>query len=647
MCGLAGLFRLAGKGRGNLDTDAGADLRRMTDAMTHRGPDGDGFLVEPGVALGHRRLVIIDPEGGHQPMFNEDGSVAIVFNGCIYNHLDLRPELEALGHRFASRCDTEVIVHAWEAWGPACLERLAGMFAFAIWDRNRNCLFLARDRLGKKPLHYATLPDGRFAFASELSGLTALPTLPRRIDPAAVDDFFAYGFVPEPATIWRDIRKLPAAHSMLIGPDRIVPAPACYWRIPLAEQAMAEAEAVRALDAHLVRAVRARLIADVPLGAFLSGGVDSSAVVAVAAGLKAQPLDTFTIGFFGADERPLSEQVATRYHTAHHSEAATVDYIAAARAQAAVYGEPFGDHSSVPTLRVCELARRDATVALSGDGGDEIFAGYRRHRWHRIAETARRTLPAAARKRLLAPLARAYPKLDRAPRWLRAKHTLTEISLDAAAGYYRTLCKLHHDQRRALFSPALRAALDGHDPAEQVAALMAEAETETDDPVRQAQFVDLRHYLPGDILTKVDRAGMAHSLEVRAPLLDHTLVEWAVSLPTALKLRGASGKHIFKQALAPRVPGALLHRPKQGFAAALAAPLRAGSPRLRERLLGPAMQESGLFDADAVAAMIEAHASGGSDHSQALWQLLVFEGFLAREAALPGAAPRVPETALS
>ncbi len=594
MCGLAGLLHLSG----GIEPDRAA-LRRMTDAMAHRGPDGEGFFVEPGVALGHRRLAIIDPAGGDQPMFNEHGSVAIIFNGCIYNHLELRPELEALGHRFASRCDTEAVIHAWEAWGPACLDRFVGMFAFAVWDRNRDCLFLARDRLGKKPLHYVTLPDGRFAFASELGALATLPELPRRIDPAAVDDFFAYGFIPEPATIWQGVRKLPAAHSLLIERGRPIPAPRRYWRVELTEQPMAEAEAVRALDAQLVRAVEARLISDVPLGAFLSGGVDSSAVVAIAAGLRDRPLDTFTIGFFGADERPLAEQMARRYRTAHHAEPATVDYIAASREQAAIYGEPFGDHSSVPTLRVCELARRDATVALSGDGGDEIFAGYRRYQWHRIAEAARRALPGVARRRLLAPLAAAYPKLDRAPRWLRAKYTLTEISLDAAAGYYRTLCKLHHDQRRALFAPELRAALDGHDPAQQVAALMDAAET--DDPVRQAQYVDINHYLPGDILTKVDRAGMAHSLEVRAPLLDHRLVEWAVALPQSLKLRGRSGKHVFKRALETRVPAELPYRRKQGFAAALAAPLRAGAPRLRERLLGPAMQESGLFDAAAVA----------------------------------------------
>ena len=640
MCGLAGLLHLTG----GIEPDRAA-LRRMTDAMAHRGPDGEGFFVAPGIALGHRRLAIIDPAGGDQPMFNEDGSVAIIFNGCIYNHLELRPELEALGHRFASRCDTEAIVHAWEAWGPACLDRFVGMFAFAIWDRNRDCLFLARDRLGKKPLHYATLPDGRFAFASELGALAALPELPRRIDPAAVDDFFAYGFIPEPATIWQGVRKLPAAHSLLIERGRPIPSPRRYWRVPLIEQPMAEAEAVRALDAHLVRAVGARLIADVPLGAFLSGGVDSSAVVAVAAGLRDRPLDTFTIGFFGADERPLAEQMARRYRTAHHAE----------RGNGRLHrGQPRAGRDLRRAVRRSLLGADAARLRARPARRDGGAVGRRRRRDfcrlpplpvapHRRGRTAR-AAGVAARRRLLAPLAAAYPKLDRAPRWLRAKYTLTEISLDAAAGYYRTLCKLHHDERRALFSPGLRAALDGHDPAAQVAALMDAAET--DDPVRQAQYVDLNHYLPGDILTKVDRAGMAHSLEVRAPLLDHRLVEWAVALPQSLKLRGRSGKHIFKRALEKRVPAELLYRRKQGFAAALAAPLRAGAPRLRERLLGPAMQESGLFDAASVAALIDAHASGRFDHSQALWQLLVFEGFLAREAAVPGAAPRVAAAAL-
>ncbi len=447
------------------------------------------------------------------------------------------PELQALGHVFRSdHSDTEVILHAWESWGPDCLQRFSGMFAFALWDRNRQCLFLARDRLGKKPLYYATDTAGRFVFASELAALARDEALPRRIDPAAVEDFFAYGYVPDPQSIFAGIRKLPPAHFLLLTRDPLArdggpAAPQRYWRPEATACPAQEDEAEAELIERLRAAVRRRLIADVPLGAFLSGGVNSSAVVALAAGLRATPLDTFTIGFEGGeDETPHAALVARRYGTRQHNErAAATDMIEAARLQGRIFGEPFGDSSAVPTHSVCALARRHATVALSGDGGDEVFAGYRRYRWHGLVEQARAVLPAPARRRLIGGLARLYPKLDRAPRWLRAKYTLTELSLDSALGYYRTVARVQDEQRRALFSPALRAALDGHDPSSRIAALMAESGT--DDALRQAQYVDLQTWLPGMMLVKVDRASMANSLEVRAPFLDHDWCPGASACP--------------------------------------------------------------------------------------------------------------------
>lgn len=625
MCGIAGIFHPTG----SVPVDAGL-LRRMTTALAHRGPDGDGFHVEPHVGLGHRRLAIIDIGGGHQPMFNEDGSVAIVFNGEIYNFAELRPKLEALGHRFASdHSDTETIVHAWESWGPDCLRHLSGMFAFAIWDRGKNCLFLARDRMGKKPIYYATDAAGRFVFASEMAALAEVPTLPRRIDPAAVEDFFAFGYVPEPGSIFQGIRRLPAAHFLLLQRGAAAAEPRRYWDMPAGRTEGATPEA---LIGRLRAATATRLVSDVPLGAFLSGGVDSSAVVAMAAGLRADPLDTFTIGFEGAeDETPFAAQVATRYATRQHTErAAAVDVIDAARLQGRIFGEPFGDSSSVPTFSVCALARRHATVALSGDGGDEVFAGYRRYRWHSLVESARKMLPAGVRRHAVGTLARLYPKLDRAPRWLRAKHTLTELSLDSALGYARTVTKVQHARRRALFSPTLRAALDGHDPTARIPALMAAG---GDDPLRQAQYVDLHTWLPGDILTKVDRASMANSLEVRAPFLDHDFFHWGFSLPPDEKLRGGDGKYLLKRALEPYVPRDVLYRPKQGFATSPAVTFRREAGRLRARLLGEAMRDGGLFSATAVARLIDEHAAGKFDHSAALWLLLVFEGFLAAAAA--------------
>ncbi len=632
MCGVAGVFHLGG---GTVDA---AELARMTGAIVHRGPDQEGFHLEPGLGLGFRRLAIIDLSGGGQPMFNEDGSVAIVFNGEIYNHLDLRRELQAKGHVFANLCDTEAIIHAWEEWGPACLDRLAGMFAFAIWDRNRRTLFLARDRLGKKPLYHATTPDGRFVFASELAALAEVSALPRRIDPRAVDEYCALGYIPDPGSIYRDIFKLPAAHCLTVTAAAGVGTPRRYWGLGPGEAPSGEAEAAEELARRLRASVAARLIADVPLGAFLSGGLDSSAVVALAAQSRDRPLDTFTIGFpGGADERPAAALVAARYGTLQHEEAVRApDILDAARAQAAIYGEPFGDASSVPTLAVCRLARRFATVALSGDGGDEVFGGYRRYRWHLLAEAVRARVPAGLRRQVIGRMARLYPKLDRAPRFLRAKTTLTEISLDAALGYYRTVEKTHAEERRSLFSAATRAAIDGHDPADRFAALMAEVAEA--DPLRQAQYVDCNTYLPGDILPKVDRASMAVSLEVRCPILDHDLVSWGLSLPAGLKRRGIEGKRVFRRAMAPYLPGAILGRGKQGFATPLGPALRTRGAELRSRLLGAEMLDSGLFRREQLGRLVEEHESGRFDHSATLWLLLVFEGFLAAEARAPGAA---------
>ncbi len=639
MCGIAGIFHPSGGG-----TVDAALLRRMTDALAHRGPDGEGFHLEPGIGLGHRRLAIIDPAGGQQPMFNEDGSIAITFNGEIYNFADLRPELAALGHVFRNRCDTETIIHAWESWGPACLDRLTGQFAFALWDRRQGTLFLARDHFGKKPLYYAADRLGRILFASELAALAQVPTLPRRIDPAAVGDFLALGYVPDPGSIFAGIRKLPPAHCLELRVGEAPAAPRRYWRVPVAPQAIELPEAAERITDLLGRATARRMVADVPLGAFLSGGVDSSAVVAFAARQRATPLDTFTMGFDGAeDETPFAAAVAARYGThQHNARVAAIDLFDAARAMGHVFGEPFGDISAPPTHAVCALARRHATVALSGDGGDEVFAGYRRYRWHLLVEGARRYLPAPVRRHAIGTLARLYPKLDRAPRFLRAKHTLTELSLDAARGFAASQVRMQDAQWRALLSPDLRGALDGHDPMARFVTTFAEVADAP--PLAQAQYADLHTWLPGDILVKVDRASMANSLEVRAPFLDPEMVAFGLSLPAALKIAGGAGKHVLKQALAAHLPQDLLWRPKQGFASSPAALFRAETARLRARLLGPAMADSGLFAADAIGRLIDENAAGAFDHAQKLWLLLAFEGFLAAESG--AAAPALTEPAL-
>jgi asparagine synthase (glutamine-hydrolysing) len=627
MCGIAGIFYASA----NISPEI-QRVKNMTDAIAHRGPDGEGFYTAPGIALGHRRLAIIDPAGGHQPMFNEDRSVAIVFNGEIYNFETIRAELCALGHVFQNRCDTETIIHAWESFGEACVERLSGMFAFALWDENQQRLFCARDRLGKKPFYYSWVGED-FVFGSEIAALAAIPGLSRRISPLAVDAFFAHGYVPEPGSIFEGIHKLPPASTLTLDRGNPTPRIKRYWQPRPGDAPADEVEAAAELRARLSDAVACRLVSDVPLGAFLSGGVDSSAVVAMAAGLRNTQLDTFTIGFEGAeDETPYALQVAERYHTRQHNDrAAAADMIAGARQQARIFGEPFGDSSSVPTLTVCRLARRHATVAISGDGGDEVFGGYRRYRWHRLISGVRQHVPSGLRRQAIGRLAALYPKLDRAPRFLRAKHTLTELSLDDAQGYARTITRCHTAQRRRLFSPWLRAQVAGHDPDAALAAVMGEAEGA--DPLLQAQLADLATWLPGDILTKVDRASMAASLEVRAPFLDYQFLEWGLGLPSALKIGPSGGKHILKRALEPLLPHEILYRPKQGFASDLAPLFRREMPRVRALLLGEPMMGSNLFDATAIAQLLDEHATQKADHAQPIWLLLAFEGFLADLAA--------------
>lgn len=621
MCGFTGILHFEAQG----EIDAGL-LRCMNDAIAYRGPDGDGFHVEPGVGLGHRRLSVVDVAGGGQPMYNEDETVVIVFNGEIYNFPQLRPELQALGHVFRNRCDTEAVIHAWESWGPDCLLHLSGMFAFALWDRRQGVLFIARDRLGKKPLHYGRTSEGHLVFGSELAALAAVPGLSGQIDPEAVDDFFALGYIPDPRTIYSAIRKLPAAHYLLLRHGDALE-PQRYWEPPTRSSPCEEGEAIEKMRALLSSSTQKRLMADVPLGAFLSGGVDSSAVVAVASQLQASPLATFTIGFPGAeDETPLARLIATRYGTEQHEEVARPDYLDAARRQAQVFGEPFGDSSSVPTEAVCALARRHVTVAISGDGGDEVFAGYRRYRFHQLAESVRAFLPAGVRRSVIGELARIYPKLDWAPRWLRAKHTLTELSLDSALGFYRTIAKVQHDQRRALFSSSLRTELGDYDPAGRVGQLMDRCDD--NDSLLQAQFVDVGLYLPGDILTKVDRTSMAHSLEVRAPFLDHEMVEWGMQLPASLKLKGKNGKWVVKKALEPLVPNEILYRTKQGFATSLAQLFRDNHELVQSRLLGSSMADSGLFDLEVLNRLLKEHLSERINHAGVLWLLLTFEGFL-------------------
>ncbi|MCG8355096.1 MAG: amidotransferase 1, exosortase A system-associated [Kiloniellales bacterium] len=635
MCGIVGIFDH--RGQRPIDRDL---LSSMNDSQVHRGPDDSGLFVEGGIGLGHRRLSIIDVSGGQQPLFNEDHSVVVVYNGEIFNYRELAKTLTAAGHTFRTVSDTEVIVHAWEEWGEACVERFRGQFAFALWDRNQQTLFLARDRLGIKPLHYAALPDGTFLFGSELKSLLGYPGLPREIDPFAVEDFFGYGYVPDPRTIYRDIAKLPPGHCLTLRRGAPLPKPKSFWEISF-EPGLGSNEAAicEELVERLREAVEMRLISEVPLGAFLSGGVDSSAVVSLMAQTSSDPVRTCSISFGDPDydESRYARQHAERYGTQHRQHQVGPDSFDLVDRLAQMYDEPFADSSAIPTYHVCAVARQNVTVALSGDGGDEVFAGYRRYRWHHYEEAVRGLVPDRLRTLVFGPMGALYPKLDWAPKPLRAKTTLEALARNSADAFFHSVSVVADRHRRKLLSDSLRRELQGYEAVEQVRRHMAEAPAEHH--LAKVQYVDMKTYLPGDILTKVDRASMASSLEVRVPILDHKFVEWAAGIRSDFNLRGRQGKYIFKKALEPHVDNDILYRDKMGFAVPLTGwfrgPLR---DRLRNSIMDGALAETGFFEMGYVRTLVNQHLSGTHEHSAILWSLVMFDSFLRHVHTKPSAS---------
>lgn len=625
MCGLAGIA-LARETRVDERT-----LVAMRDAQRHRGPDDAGLYLGTAVGLGHRRLSIIDPAHGHQPMVDETAGLALVYNGELYNAALLRTELESQGMRFATRCDTEVLLRAWQCWRERCLARLRGMFAFAIWDMRSRRLCLVRDQVGIKPLHYAFTRAGDLVFASELKGILAHPGVARDLSPQALEEYLALGYVPAPKCIFRDVFKLPPGHWLSWTASERMPSPRQYWDLPFrVDRTLTEADALEQLREHLDETVASQMVADVPLGAFLSGGVDSSAVVASMTRASADPVRTCSIGFTQAhfDESGYARKVAAHLHTLHFERQVDGDDLTLLDVLAASYDEPFADSSALPTWRVCELARRHVTVALSGDGGDENFAGYRRYRLHAAECRVRHLLPAAARAPL-GWLGHRWPKMDWAPRCLRAKTTLQALARDATSAYFHSVSIVPAALRQQLYSAGFKRDLQDYSALSVFSGHAAKAPT--DDPLSLAQYLDFKTWLPGDILTKVDRAGMAHSLEVRVPLLDHRFVEWASSLRSDLKLRHGTGKFLFKKSLESDLPQEVLYRRKMGFSVPLAAWLRGPlRPRLLHATRSGALVESGFFEPAALDRLTRQHLSGRHDHGAALWSLLMLDAFLRR-----------------
>jgi asparagine synthase (glutamine-hydrolysing) len=620
MCGIAG-FAFTDP-RHPVDREL---LRRMTDVLRHRGPDADGSHFGPGVGLGHRRLSIIDLATGDQPIYNETRSVAVVFNGEIYNFPELARELEARGHTFATRSDTETIVHAYEEFGLEFVKRLRGMFAFALWDESRRRLVLGRDRAGKKPLYYHA--DGEhLVFASEIKALLQDSSIKRRVSPEGLSDYFTFGVIPAPGTVFQDILQIPPAHLLVWerGRARLHE----YWDVCFDVTGPATPGAAsEAFSALFDEAVGMRMVADVPLGAFLSGGVDSSAVVASMARQSTRPVVTTCVGFVERSHSELEHArvVAKALGTEHHEVLVKPDAISDLPRLVWHLDQPFADSSALPTYYVSRAARERVTVALSGDGGDELFAGYqRRYGIHRLEQRLRRLIPGPVRRGVLGPLARVYPRSDLIPRPLRLKLVLSNLGQSFERAYFNDMSLFLDEEKQALCTPEFLAQARHHDP---IAGFARHFERVRDaDPLSRILYVDFKTWLANDILVKVDRMSMACSLEVRAPLLDHKIVEFAASLPPQLKFRGSVSKYLLKRHVAARLPAAAVHRPKQGFELPLAAWLRGDLREMaRDLLFSTQAAGRGYVRPEAVKRIWDAHQSGYRNQSSQLWALMVLE----------------------
>jgi asparagine synthase (glutamine-hydrolysing) len=615
MCGICGIFEF--ERREEISQEC---VRRMTDTIIHRGPDDEGIYVGPGIGLGFRRLSIIDVAGGHQPISNEDGRIWVMLNGEIYNYPELRQELLGRGHTFTTHSDTESIVHLYEEYGEDCFRRLRGMFAIALWDSRERKLLLARDRVGKKPLYFAA-DQKRVLFGSELKCLLAADGSIRAIDPQALSDYFSYGYIPAPKTVYRDIRKLRPGNYLVASSSGVREVP--YWNLSFAQvENRSEQEWCELLRNGLCEATRVRLMSDVPLGAFLSGGVDSSSVVAMMSHLMKRPVTTCSIGFEEEEynEADFARQIAKRFHTDHHEQIVQPKAVEILKKLVWHYDEPFADSSAIPTYYVSWVARQSVTVALGGDGGDESLAGYRRYYFDQFENRLRRRVPAGLRKSVFGPLGRAYPPLAWAPRMFRAKATFQSLSRSPLEGYFNSISIFRSDEKLRLLSRDFQASLGGYDSIEVLQHHYDRAET--DDPLSRIQYVDIKTYLPDDILAKVDRASMAVSLEVRAPLLDHQLMELIAKIPSSMKLRGTTGKYIFKKAMADVLPKDILHRRKQGFAVPLARWFRGDLRDLAHDAIFS--RDDGILDKTYLNKVWDEHQRGTYDRSSHLWAVLMY-----------------------
>ncbi len=633
MCGIAG-FLTNNISNSELEELTQQHLVSMGNAIAHRGPDAKGEYLDSYVGLCHRRLSILDlTVAGNQPMFSNDGNVVIVFNGEIYNFLNIREQLEQEGVLFNSHTDTEVIIKLYEKEGIDCLAKLNGMFAFALWDKTKQQLFIARDRLGKKPLYYYQDDiTGQFAFGSEIKAILALPNIQKDIRMDAVYDFFAYQYIPDPKSIFKQIHKLPPAHYLTIDlssqsdntsiPVKLVE----YWKLSFAQQTeLSEKESIDKLRDLIKQTTKRRMISDVPLGAFLSGGVDSSGIVATMAGLTDKPVKTCTIAFDNErfNEAKFAKEVAQQYKTEHHelmvhqNVASTLEHVVS------FFDEPFADPSLVPTFFVSELARKKVTVAIAGDGGDELFAGYEKYTNDYVENKLREKFPKSVRTHVFPKLAQFCGRFN-INACKRAKNLLTSLSVSPEMGFYITNSFITDEQWHDLSLGTTKESLGNYHPSSYT--LQKYQEADGKDHLSKILYTDMKTYLTGDILVKVDRMSMANSLEVRAPILDKEVVEYAATLPSSLKFRDKEKKYALKEAFKPYLSDDILYRKKMGFSVPLAQWLRVELKDVAQRYLIDDVKGLGtIFDVNKVESMWDEHQSNKHDHSTLLWSMLMFE----------------------
>ena len=626
MCGIYGILNF---NREPVDREL---LQGMGDVLKHRGPDDEGLYLPPAtyhqlpisMGLGHRRLAIIDLETGHQPMHNEDKTVWIVFNGEIYNFRDLRSDLEKRGHKFYTKSDTEVIIHLYEEHGTDCLKFLRGMFAFAIWDEKRERLFLARDRVGQKPLCYA-IQNGQFVFASEIKAILQVPGIKREVNLEAMHHYLTYQYVPSPLTMFQGIRKLPPAHFLIWEKGRI--SIRRYWKLNFREKAnMTEREYEERILNLLEESVKLRLVSDVPLGVFLSGGIDSTAVVGMMAKLLDRPVKTFSIGFEeqAYDELRFARIAAKHFGADHHEFIVKPDAIEILPKLIWHYNEPFADSSAIPTYYVARETKEHVTVALNGDGGDESFGGYPRYHAVRLAQFFDKT-PNWLRRRLVRAIADRLPESsEQKTMWRRSKRFLGGVSLPPERRYVHWICFFDNERKSQLYSSEMKRAIDGIDSFQISENLYGKADDS--DFLDKTFYVDIMTYLPDDLLVKMDIATMSNSLEARSPFLDHKLMEFSASIPSSLKLRGLTSKYILKKALREVPPPQIMRRGKMGFGVPIAHWFRDElKDYLYEVLLDEVSLKRGYFNRNYLQRLLNEHCQGGYDHGHRLWALLNLE----------------------